>query len=161
MTMRPFRRAQCVLTSCGNSSAYGLIFINEDLDNDCTVFNICIYGLPPKTYHGCHIHVGNDLSKGCEALGGHFNPRNKTHGDINEINSHVGDLGNIYANGYGVVNAILRAKLPRLHGSYNIMDRSIIVHQDPDDLGRGGNRESLTTGNSGKRILAGIIQPRP
>ena len=33
--------------------------------------------------------------KGCHSLCEHFNPTNKNHGDINEIDSHVGDLGNL------------------------------------------------------------------
>ena len=37
------------------------------------------------------------------------------------------------------------------------MGRSIVVHADPDDLGKGGNLESLKTGNAGKRIGCAVI----
>ena len=33
----------------------------------------------------------------------------------------------------------------------------IIIHQDRDDLGLGNNKESLKTGNAGKRLACGII----
>jgi Cu-Zn family superoxide dismutase len=33
----------------------------------------------------------------------------------------------------------------------------IIIHKDEDDLGRGGNKESLKTGNAGERIGCGVI----
>jgi Cu-Zn family superoxide dismutase len=35
--------------------------------------------------------------------------------------------------------------------------RSVIVHADPDDLGRGPHEDSKTTGHSGKRIACAII----
>ena len=38
-----------------------------------------------------------------------------------------------------------------------IVGRMIIVHQDRDDLGLGGDEESLKTGNAGKRVACGVI----
>jgi hypothetical protein len=40
---------------------------------------------------------------------------------------------------------------------YNILGRGLIIHADEDDCGRGGNKESLKTGNAGKRIGCAVI----
>jgi Cu-Zn family superoxide dismutase len=39
----------------------------------------------------------------------------------------------------------------------DLWGRSIIVHADKDDLGLGGEDDSLTTGHSGKRIACAVI----
>ena len=45
----------------------------------------------------------------------------------------------------------------RITGKYGILGRSVVLHSDEDDLGKGGNEESLKTGNAGSRIACGII----
>jgi len=152
-------KAYSVVTSCEHKEyMHGLIYIDE-YQNGCH-FRIFVQGLQPYSAHGFHIHTGNDLSKGCDALGGHFNPTHKKHGDLNS-GGHAGDLGNLYANQYGIVDTSLFARnLTLKPGRFNIMNRSLIIHADKDDLGLGNNRESHETGNSGKRILAGIIKNR-
>ena len=37
-------------------------------------------------------------------------------------------------------------------GKYSVLGRMIIVHEDEDDLGMGGDEESLKTGNAGARL---------
>jgi Cu-Zn family superoxide dismutase len=39
----------------------------------------------------------------------------------------------------------------------DLWGRSVIVHADPDDYGRGGEIDSHTTGHSGARIACAII----
>ena len=39
----------------------------------------------------------------------------------------------------------------------SIIGRAIIVHKDPDDLGKGGDAESKKTGNAGARIGCAVI----
>ena len=63
-----------------------------------------------------------------------------------------GDLGNITADNTG--KCILNITL---HGPMSLIGRSIVVHEKEDDIGRAQNDESKKTGNSGKRLLCGII----
>jgi Cu-Zn family superoxide dismutase len=79
------------------------------------------------------------------------------HRDIKSKNRHVGDLGNIKPNKDGIVNKIIRDKLVKLRGKYSVIGRSMVIHEDADDLGLVNNKESLKTGNAGKRIACGII----
>lgn len=107
--------------------------------------------------HGFHIHQSGDLSQHCDSLCAHWNPFNKEHGGLDSPVRHLGDLGNVTANKQGVVNRQkISAKLP-LRGRHSVIGRSVIIHQDKDDLGKGGNAESKKTGNAGKRVLCGVI----
>jgi Cu-Zn family superoxide dismutase len=73
---------------------------------------------------------------------------------------HVGDLGNIVAGDDGVARIDFVDRHIALSGQNSIVGRSLVVHADPDDLGLGeGARraESLRTGNSGERVMCGVI----
>ena len=101
--------------------------------------------------------LGN-LTSGCLTAGEHFNPTGKTHGGPKDENRHVGDLGNVEADETG--RAIFRREdhLMMLYGGVNnIVGRAIVVHEREDDLGCGGNEESLKTGNAGARLACGVI----
>ena len=124
-----------------------------------------------KGLHGIHIHNTGDLRKGCSSLCSHFNPDNTCHGDISNSKHerHAGDLGNILADSKGNVNTVFHDYLLRLHGKYNIIGRSVVIHEEEDDLGLGGldvdgniinkkiHAESKKTGNAGKRVACGVI----
>tara|TARA_B110000037_G_C17015656_1_gene463175 strand:- start:822 stop:1076 length:255 start_codon:yes stop_codon:yes gene_type:complete len=71
---------------------------------------------------------------------------------------HVGDLGNIETNSKGEAKYHFYDNIIKLRGSKsNIIGRGLIIHEDPDDCGMGGNAESLKTGNAGKRIACAVI----
>jgi Cu-Zn family superoxide dismutase len=70
---------------------------------------------------------------------------------------HIGDLGNVQTDGNGVVTVNIKDKLISLNGEHSILGRCLVVHEKPDDLGRGGDEESKKTGNAGKRLACGII----
>ena len=108
--------------------------------------------------HGFHIHKCGDITKGCSSGCEHFNPFNKNHGSLTSKDSHAGDLGNIISKDGKSIGKIITNKISILPGSKNsIIGRMVIVHQDKDDLGLGNNKESLKTGNAGKRLSCGII----
>ena len=134
---------------------FSLINDNERSKNDSCVVDGVIDGLSPG-FHGIHIHECGDISNGCESLGDHYNPRSAPHGaPDNDIDKrHAGDLGNIQADAQG--RARFRFVDPVIQVN-DIIGRSVVVTENPDDLGRGGNEQSLIDGNSGKRYASHSI----
>uniref|UniRef100_A0A7S0RTN0 Superoxide dismutase [Cu-Zn] n=1 Tax=Pyramimonas obovata TaxID=1411642 RepID=A0A7S0RTN0_9CHLO len=114
--------------------------------------------------HGFHIHEKADFSDGCMSAGPHYNPFGLNHGGPDDEVRHVGDLGNIEGAADGNSKGSMTDRLVKLEGEYSVIGRSMMVHEDPDDLGTGDHSEpgtngktSLTTGNAGARIACGEI----
>lgn len=135
----------------------GVVELQEN--NNKVVININLKSNKYKnSIHGFHIHEAGDLTDNCMGACGHFNPYNKNHGDPESSERHVGDLGNIKFDNKGVCNMILEDKLVKLRGTKaNVIGRSIVIHSKEDDLGLGGNEDSLKTGNAGKRLTCAVI----
>jgi hypothetical protein len=88
-----------------------------------------------------------------------------THGFVNPslpftyqtAGGHSGDGGNVLSNDIHVF-------IPgvNLHedtqDAFSVIGRTIVLHEGPDDLGKGGNQDSLMTGNAGGRLACGIIK---
>ena len=55
------------------------------------------------------------------------------------------------------MNIDITDKLISLNGERSVIGRAIVLHANTDDLGLGGNEESLKTGNAGARSGCGII----
>ena len=146
--------AQCILQH--SDSVKGSILLIQ-APGTPTLIKGTITGLEPGL-HGFHIHEFGDMSEGCKSMGGHYNPDGVDHGDI--IEGHVGDLGNITADDSGITKFTIEAKRVDLLGDRSIVGRGLVVHADEDDLGRGGDAESLKTGNAGDRLACGIISLR-
>lgn len=116
-----------------------------------------------KGKHGFHIHRYGNLLNNCKAACEHYNPCGTVHGGPDSEHHHVGDLGNICANSAGI--ATLRMHFPYifLSGPCSVVGRSVVIHEDADDLGKGGvagskeRQESLKTGNAGKRLACAVI----
>jgi superoxide dismutase, Cu-Zn family len=52
---------------------------------------------------------------------------------------HVGDLGNLLADERGITEYFMVDRMANLYGPNSILGRSIVVHKQTDDLGKGGN----------------------
>ena len=70
---------------------------------------------------------------------------------------HAGDLGNIEATSDKAAVDITDKQISLFPGKGCIMGRSVVVHADPDDLGKGGFADSKTTGHAGGRLSCGVI----
>jgi Cu-Zn family superoxide dismutase len=124
--------------------------------NGCTV-KYDINGLTDGK-HGFHIHKCGDMTKGCETGCEHFNPFNKNHGGPHSQERHAGDLGNIISlNGVSKGSITVKDISCDPKTKISIVGRMFVIHEDEDDLGKGGDEESLITGNAGKRIACSII----
>jgi Cu-Zn family superoxide dismutase len=131
--------------------------------------------LPPGK-HGFHIHKAGDLrGEGCKAACDRTASRSLSTTDCSRCCDHwhkgsstvhggppssekqgprhTGDLGNIELKGgpCEMEYFLRKVTIEELYG------RSIIVHADEDDLGKGTEEDSQTTGHSGARIACAII----
>lgn len=123
-------------------------FVKQD---DGILITADVKGLTPGL-HGFHIHEFGDCSAAdATSAGGHFNPDNKPHGSPEDIDRHVGDLGNLDADAEG------RARYERvdghiaLSGPRSIVGLAVIIHAGEDDF------TSQPTGNAGARVACGVI----
>lgn len=114
-----------------------------------------VYGLTPGK-HGFHVHEMGDCS-GADGMkaGGHFNPTHTKHGGPDSAERHVGDLGNLDADAAGRAHYDRVDAVIALEGENSILNRSIIIHADADDL------TSQPAGNAGARIACGRIASPP
>uniref|UniRef100_A0A131Z1G0 superoxide dismutase n=1 Tax=Rhipicephalus appendiculatus TaxID=34631 RepID=A0A131Z1G0_RHIAP len=147
--------AICVF-NVGNVSGYVTFHQNRD-ENVTVQGNITNL---PKGEHGFHVHQFGDLSNGCSSTGPHFNPYGRNHGAPTAEVRHVGDLGNIEADDNGSAVFNMSDHLLTLNGNNSILGRAVVVHEHRDDLGCGGNNESLKTGNAGSRLTCCVIGMR-
>jgi Cu-Zn family superoxide dismutase len=110
----------------------------------------------PQGKHGFHIHKAGDLrGEGCQGLCEHYDIGKNNHGGDPDHKGerHTGDLGNIeLKNGRFEREYYLKGVSVK-----DLWGRSVIVHQDEDDLGKGSFEDSKVTGHSGARIGCAIF----
>ena len=153
----------------------GYILFYQYSENDPVSVTIYLDGLKDGK-HGIHIHeksltmemiFEDEVKDCCNKLGGHFNIGNKwspedptgtPHGQ------HTGDLCmNIYVENREVDTIFFDDKISLFPGSACIIGKSIVIHENEDDLGEGVYSDeeleegSKITGNSGDRVACGNI----
>jgi len=114
----------------------------------------------PAGKHGFHIHKAGDLrGEGCLGACEHYHVGPPCRhgpgptggpGPGSKEERHTGDLGNVEQG--GSYTYFLKGVKPS-----DLVGRSLIVHEDEDDLGLGDFPDSGTTGHSGKRIGCAIF----
>jgi len=132
---------------------YGDVIVNNYRDGVKVKVN---FTKLPGGKHGFHIHKAGDLrGEGCHGLCEHYDIGKNSHGGApdNKGERHTGDLGNIelkdglFEKDYYIKGISVK----------DLWGRSIIVHEDEDDLGKGGHEDSHITGHSGARIGCAIF----
>ncbi|KAI0075099.1 hypothetical protein K474DRAFT_1625088 [Panus rudis PR-1116 ss-1] len=151
---------KAVVVLNGEKVSGTVTFLQSKLGQPVTIVGD-LKGLDPSEKRGFHVHAAGDLSNGCISAGTHFNPFNKNHGAPGDVERHVGDLGNIQTDENGDAKFTFEDRLISLNGPLSIIGRSVVVHSGTDDLGKGGNDESLKTGNAGGRAACGVIGIAP
>lgn len=135
----------------------GIVNFEQSSENEPTTISYEFTGNDPNALRGFHVHEWGDLTNGCVTAGPHFNPFKKTHGSLTSEVRHVGDMGNVQTDANGVAKGTLTDSLIKLIGPTSIIGRAVVIHAGQDDLGQGGNEESLKTGNAGGRAACGVI----
>ena len=107
-------------------------------------------GTPPIGPHGFHVHAVGSCEVGDPrdpflAAGGHYDPDGQPHGN------HAGDLPVVFSSHGAARMAVYTARFsPR-----DVVGRSVIVHENPDDF------RSQPAGASGRRLGCGVIRAIP
>jgi Cu-Zn family superoxide dismutase len=103
--------------------------------------------------HGFHVHEKGDCSApDATSAGGHFNPGAKPHAAREAAARHVGDLGNLKADPYGLARVDFVDKGLSLSGPDSIIGKAVIIHEKADDF------TTQPTGNAGARQACGVIE---
>ncbi|KAK3011434.1 hypothetical protein RJ639_012036 [Escallonia herrerae] len=127
---------KAVAIIAGDNSVTGSLHFLQDLDADYSLSHTHtgathvkgrIKGLAPGL-HGFHIHALGDTTNGCIST---------DHGAPTDEERHAGDLGNVVAGPDGVAEVSIKDMKIPLSGQHSILGRAVVVHADPDDLGRG------------------------
>lgn len=81
----------------------------------------------------------------------------KNHGAPSDEERKAGSLGNLVVTEDGKCLVSAEDTVVQLIGPHSIIGRSIVVYAGEDDCGRGGHELSLSTGNAGARVAAGVV----
>ncbi|KAF9242542.1 superoxide dismutase [Melanogaster broomeanus] len=125
----------------GDSSVTGTVTFEQLTKGGPVTISGEIQNLSPSSKRGFHIHELGDLSGGCLSTGSHFNPLGNTHGaPTDDIEARRDEYGTAALSFTDNLNF---SQWPSEHSG------------GEDDLGKGGNEDSLKTGNAGGRAACG------
>jgi len=141
--------AVCVLIPAQGNKVTGIVKFTEVSGGVKIVADL--KGLT-KGKHGFHIHVlGDCTAPDFSSAGDHFNPKSMSHGSPMDAMRHEGDMGNIEADESGNAHLEYVDKTMSFKDDASIIGRSVVVHQNEDDL------KTQPSGNAGPRIACGVI----
>jgi Cu-Zn family superoxide dismutase len=143
-------KAIAVLYPTAGNKASGTVTFTEVADG--VQVHAEITGLTPGN-HGFHVHEFGDCSAAdATSAGAHFNPTTKPHAAPDEAERHVGDMGNVEADGSGKAKLdYLDHQISLINDQQLVIGRSVVVHAKADDL------KSQPAGDSGARVACGVI----
>lgn len=142
-------KAICILHPTAGNKVTGMVTFKATPEGTIVIAEV--KGLS-KGKHGFHIHEYGDCSAAdATSAGGHYNPEGHAHGAPKDMKRHAGDMGNLDADSSGYAHLEYLDPSISLSGENSIIGRSIIVHQNEDDL------KTQPTGNAGARIACGVI----
>lgn len=106
--------------------------------------------------HAFHIHETGQCEPPFKSAGGHYNPDDKKHGEV-EGGPHAGDMPNITVGDDGKVsidhtNEKVSLDKDADHTLFDDDGSAIVIHAKADDY------ESQPSGDAGDRIACGVIK---
>lgn len=138
----------------------------KQIKNGPVMISGSVVGLPRMGKFGIHFHQFPAPFPGqCQGVGEHYNPFLSSHGSKEHSHHHLGDEGNIIAQGgplFGIAHIAKSDQFISLEpGAINsVLGLPLVIHLRPDDLGERGDHESRETGNSGQKIACGNVISR-
>jgi Cu-Zn family superoxide dismutase len=143
--------ATAIMTPTSQSTVDGAVHFETIKDQ--LKIEVKLNGLMPHSVYGLHVHANGDCSAlDASSAGGHFNPTNQV--DTYSTTHHAGDLLDITADQYGVVNTVMYVKGLTIKADEisDIQGRSVVVDATPDD------HQSQSARSAGQRIACGVIR---
>ena len=109
----------------------------------------------PAGVHGFHLHTtGQCTPPDFTSAGGHLNPTDQEHGNLNPAGAHLGDLPNLKVEPSG--RASMTADLTGTRGQvlnwlFDADGTAVMIHSGPDDY------RTEPAGDAGPRIACGVL----
>lgn len=168
------KKAACKVTPNGNpeteeDGCHGIVKFTQKYRSETLIeWDLKQCGKAGK--RGFSIHKWGSVKGNLENAGPNYNPNNSLHGAPEDEERTVGSLGNIEVDGAGNAKGKLVDRQVKLYGWESVMNRSVIISQNEDDLGRGDNSKaaeggdlqdgyvSKITGNAGQPVAGGRIE---